>query len=177
MAETTRNVSTRSVIWQAVLDLAAMQPAFSRRDIQRVTGLKYAVVDDHLDRLYEDQKLHRVCAGTYVVTQQFPPDDPISVTVLVDGRLKVEVGDVVLSLNPSGGRKLGSLLQGMAIELSQLQSHGDLSTSVARLEINERKRRTLDRYLQKRVEEISALAQPAEPMRKNLAKLKAVATA
>lgn len=85
--------STRDRIWLAILELASVGRAFTRSRLAGLTGLKFSIVDDHMERSIEDEFVARINPGVFELVQQYPADQPISCTPLDDGRVKLERGD------------------------------------------------------------------------------------
>ena len=138
--------TTNETIFQACLDLHNAGRMISRQLLVKVTAIKMGVVDDHVTRMVDNGRLRRVANGILEVVEQFPPNRPISKTVLPDGRVTIEVGDDVLQLTPSEAQVLGASLIGEATVFSQLHSDRDMSDQVARLqrEAQDAKRRLAD---------------------------------
>lgn len=110
------------IIADAIADLYAQQQVITRETLVHVTGLKMTVIDDHVSRMVEDGRLHRVRAGVFVPLTPEPEPRAISVTDSPDGRTIVEIGDWVVKLWPKEARALGRRLLGEAIQFSNLQA-------------------------------------------------------
>ncbi|MCO5976802.1 hypothetical protein [Ideonella oryzae] len=121
MTATVEITSTQRV-YDAVVDLHALEQVATRETVARLTGLKLTVVDDRLRALVDDQKLKRVLRGVYVPVETHPPARDISKTILSDGRVKIEIGDEVLTLTPREDRMLSSLMAGTAAQAIAIQT-------------------------------------------------------
>jgi hypothetical protein len=140
---------TRERIWHAAQELASVGRCFTRQRLAQLCGLAFSIIDDHVDRLIEDGMIRRIRHGVFEVVPQFESDGPISLTVLDDTRVKLEVGDVVLTLSPAGARTAAKMLAGWATELATLDSHAEIVAIVnhsdARSRRNERRVDAIER--------------------------------
>ena len=104
------------IVYQAVRDLAT-ESSIARRDaIKKRTGLPYSIIDEAIKRLREDEgSVYRLKSGAFVPIERYQ-EEAISATVLVDGTVKIEVGDELLTLSPRGCAKLMGLLVGAALQ-------------------------------------------------------------
>lgn len=125
--------STSQIIWDAITDLYAQHQVVSRETVCQVTGLKMTVVDDHVSRMIDDGKVHRVRAGVFVPVVVAPEPRPISVTDMPDGMTIVEMGDEVWKLWPKEVRVLATRLAGNAIQLSNIQAAHEAGETAAEL--------------------------------------------
>ncbi len=104
--------TNRQAILQCIVDLTDHNQAAARSRIIELTGLKGSIVDDHIDRLKNDNLIRTLYPGVYEPVDQ-TPDRAVSVTSLNHGRLKLEIGDdVVTDLTPREALALGKLLAG-----------------------------------------------------------------
>lgn len=129
----------RERIWSTIQELASVGKSFTRQRLAAITGLKFHVVDDHMDRFIEEDLVHRIGAGVFELVQHYPPDEPISITALDDGRVKLERGDGLWTLNPAEVRRLAKMLQGWSTELAYLDTQADLIAIVNRIDTNSRR--------------------------------------
>lgn len=129
------------IVLDAIKDLHDREQVVTREALSEVTGLKLTIVDNCLKSLVNDHLIVRANRGVFVPTVQHPPARAISKTVLPDGRVKIEVGDVVLELTPKEDRALAGLMSGaggqlVAIEAGHqiTQIAGDMAHRLRRLE-------------------------------------------
>lgn len=129
------------IVLDAIKDLHDREQVVTREALSEVTGLKLTIVDNSLKTLVNDHLIVRANRGVFVPTVQHPPARAISKTVLPDGRVKIEVGDVVLELTPKEDRALAGLMSGaggqlVAIEAGHqiTQIAGDMAHRLRRLE-------------------------------------------
>jgi hypothetical protein len=114
--------TTREIIWQAITDLHNAEQTVTRKTLQELTGLKFTTIDEHVDKMVNnDGCLIRLIAGVFRPVFTPPPARAISTTYMPDGMCLVEVGDVVLHLWPREARILGGALAGHAIQQAQIQ--------------------------------------------------------
>lgn len=108
--------SPRQVVQDTVLDLFNTGRVAHRETIVEVTGLKLAIVDDHLKRLTADGHLRRVERGVYAPVPAPREDRPVSNTMLPDGTCKIEVGDDMMTLTMREARMLASVIGGITLQ-------------------------------------------------------------
>lgn len=114
--------STAQQIWDVIVDLQNKERLVTRRSVVDLTGLKPALVDDHLERLVTRGLLRRMGAGVLEVVEVFPPARSISKTLLPSGLVKLEIGDVVLDLTPKEARMVSDLFRSDMLALLDTQA-------------------------------------------------------
>lgn len=134
MAVKDGETSNRAKVWAVVLELAAENRHFTRVRVRDLSGLKFSIIDDHFNRFLEEEKIRRLGNGIYEMVRQFEPDRAVTVTTLEDSRVKVEIGDVVLAINPTEARKLGQHLAGWAMRLAEEDWKRDFIALMSRLD-------------------------------------------
>lgn len=77
--------SARNRIRLAILELASVGRAFTRSRLAGLTGLKFSIVDDHMERFIEEKLVARINPSVFELVQQYPADQPISCTPLEAG--------------------------------------------------------------------------------------------
>ena len=87
------------IVLRTITDLCDHNQGASRQRIVELTGLKMATVDDQIESLKTKGLIRSLYAGVYEPIDQ-QEDRLISTTSLPRGRMKLEVGDVVLDLTP-----------------------------------------------------------------------------
>ena len=105
--------TTNEIVYRCIVDLHGAGKIPTREVIVAETRLKFSVVDDHVKRLRDDGRITKVVNGVFepvVLHKEYPP----TVSVLHDGRVKVEYGDMVMTLTPRGAKDVGNLLAGFA---------------------------------------------------------------
>lgn len=125
--------STKRVL-DAVRELRAQDQTATRETVAELTGLKLSIVDDRLRALVDEGELKRLLRGIYELVQKYPPARPMSKTILGDGMLKIEIGDVVLDLTPTEDRNLALLQAGAAAQVAAIETgkqHLFLATELA----------------------------------------------
>jgi hypothetical protein len=96
-----RSKEHRENIYQAVVDLHNRNLKASRQLIADLTGLKLSIVDDHLGTLKTLGRIRTLYAGVFEPVIEFTLDRAISVTRLPGSLVKLELGDEIVTLNPS----------------------------------------------------------------------------
>jgi hypothetical protein len=122
--------SNAQQVWDACVDLANREKAINRKSIGELTGLKLTIVDDHVERMIDHGRLVRKGHGILELVEVFPPPRPISKTVLPNGLVKLEVGDLCLDLTPKESRTLAQMF---GPELHALQDVESGNWALARI--------------------------------------------
>ena len=116
--------TTRQIVLQAIITLTEHNQAASRQRIQEVAGLTYDTVDMALKRLREEGLIRVVASGYYEPIDQ-TVDRAISTTSLPHGRLKLEIGDdVVTNLTPREALALAKQLAGLLFAFGAMTRTG-----------------------------------------------------
>lgn len=105
--------TTNEIVYRCIVDLHGAGKIPTREVIVAETRLKFSVVDDHVKRLRDDGRITKVVNGVFapiVMHTEYPP----TASVLQDGRVKIEYGDMVMTLTPRGAKDVGNLLAGFA---------------------------------------------------------------
>lgn len=116
--------TTRQIVMQAVITLTEHNQAASRQRIQEMAGLTYDAVDMALKRLKDEGQIRVVASGYYEPIDQ-TVDRLISTTSLPHGRLKLEIGDdVVTNLTPREALALAKQLAGLLFAFGAMTHSG-----------------------------------------------------
>jgi len=118
---------------QVIGELHAAGRVVTRTVVTEITGQSYAVVDDHLKRLFEDGGVRRVAPGVYEPIDAMPTPRAISVTRMPGGWVKIEAGDDILTLTPEEERMLAASIVGAAGQFHALAAGRDLADQIADL--------------------------------------------
>lgn len=110
--ETSHLDSTRQRVLQCIVDLHNARRPVSRNLVAQHLNERLSVVDDAVKRLKEDGLVRTVVPGIVEPVEQFPPDRPISKTVLPNGWTKLEFGDECHQFTPHESAVIGSLFHG-----------------------------------------------------------------
>ena len=89
------NKTTLQQILDTVQELHNLEQIVTREAVREATGLALTTVDDRLATLVDRGDITRIGRGVFVPAVKHPPARPISKTVLPDGSVKIEVGDVL----------------------------------------------------------------------------------
>lgn len=89
----------KEIVFQVIADLCEHNQGASRARIVELTHLKMTTVDEQVKRLKEDGRIRALFNGLFEPIDT-TEDRPVSTTSMARGRMKLEVGDVVLDLTP-----------------------------------------------------------------------------
>ena len=104
-----------NIIYKAVRDLSDEETIARRESLKKRTGLPYSIIDEAIKRLREDEgSVYRLKSGAFIPIERYE-EEAISATVLIDGHVKIEVGDQLMTLTPRGCAKMMGLLVGAAM--------------------------------------------------------------
>jgi len=107
------------VIYQCIVDLRNANRIASRQIVSNITGLKLAIVDDHIKTLLDNHKLRRVVNGIVEPMEDAPIDRAVSVTYLPSGVIKFEIGDYCLDLTFREAVNVEAALAGAKIRMGR----------------------------------------------------------
>lgn len=91
--------TSRQIVLQAITTICEHNQYANRASVTRMSGLSQGVVDDHIKKLKADDIIRMDVPGFYYPVDQ-TVDRMVSVTGMPMGRMKVEIGDVLLILTP-----------------------------------------------------------------------------
>lgn len=146
------------IVWETILQLANDGRLITRRNLREVTGLSYEQIDECVKRLEDGGKVIKAGAGLIEVVPLYPPQRAQSLTTLPDGRVKWEIGDVLVEFTPTEARDHSMLFAGFARQFEELEiSNKALArTAELALEVKQLKR------------EVAALKQPKDERQMDL---------
>ena len=127
------NKTTLQQILDTVQDLHNLEQIVTREAVREATGLALTTVDDRLAVLVDRGDITRIGRGVFVPAVRHPPARPISKTVLPDGTVKIEIGDVLLDLTPREDRHLAAMMAGGAAQLASIELGHESATQIAAL--------------------------------------------
>jgi len=114
--------TTRETILQIIVDLCEHNLVASRIRIAEMSGLPMTIVDEHIKNLKTDGLIRALYAGCYEPVDQ-TLDRPVSTTTLSRGRMKLEIGDdVITNLTPREAFALAKQLAGLLVVFGLAQS-------------------------------------------------------
>lgn len=114
--------SSRIQVLEAVHALYDQDLEITRSALVRQTGLKTVTVDDCIKELKRRDEIWSPEDGVYRPKVRYEPSQPVSVTILPTGHVKLEKGDQVMEFNPFEWRQqvapvaAGSCAQAAVIE-------------------------------------------------------------
>lgn len=129
----TRRISTTELVYDAVVELHALEQIITREALADYLNLKLSIIDDKLKTLANDGLIARIQRGVYVPVEKYPPTRPISHTELPDGTVVLDIGDDVLKLTPREARTLAVMLGARAIQASQINLSDQVGMMVAEI--------------------------------------------
>lgn len=91
--------TSRQIVLQAIVTICEHNAYANRASVTRLSGLSQVIVDDHIKKLKADDVIRMDVPGFYYPVDQ-SVDRRVSTTGLPLGRVKIEVGDELLELNP-----------------------------------------------------------------------------
>jgi len=106
--------SNREAVLSAIQVISDHREAASKQQIVNMTGINTSVVNDHVKALREDGLITMVQPGWYAPIDQ-EPDRLVSTTNMPRGRMKIEIGDSILELNPREAFSLAKQLAGLLL--------------------------------------------------------------
>ena len=109
--------TSRQIVLQSIMTICEHNAYANRASVTRLSGLPQVIVDDHVKKLKADDIIRMDVPGFYYPVDQ-SVDRAISTTSLPLGRLKVEVGDNLLELNPREAFALAKLMAGLLLAFS-----------------------------------------------------------
>lgn len=133
MTNSSPNPTSTQRVFDAVCDLHALEQIATRETVAELTGLKLSIVDDRLSTLVDDEKLKRVLRGVYVPVETFAQARDISKTIVSNGLVKYEIGEVVLALTPREERRLAELSSGVLTQAIAIESSRQTSILVTEM--------------------------------------------
>lgn len=104
--------TSRQIVLQAITTICEHNAYANRASVTRLSGLSQVIVDDHIKKLKADDIIRMDVPGFYYPVDQ-SVDRLVSTTGLPLGRLKIEVGNELLELNPREAFALAKQVSGL----------------------------------------------------------------
>ena len=123
--------SSTTIVLEAVQDLHAKEQIVTRETLAELTGLTLSIIDDRVGTLVDRGDILRVQRGVYVPAIQHPPARAMSKTLLADGWVKIEIGDMVFLLTPREDRMLAALQAGAAAQAIAIETGRNIAMLAA----------------------------------------------
>ena len=116
-----RTLVTNEQVYQCIVDLVTGNPrrTATRQVIASELQVPYALVDEHIDRLLDKGRIRRVVPGVFEPSKVWP-DKVIGTLVLPDGRVKLEIDDLVLEPTRRDVRNILYCLGGFALNCQRM---------------------------------------------------------
>ena len=107
--------TNRERVLQCIVDLHNDRRSAARRLIADLLDMKLTVVDEAVKRLREDGLVRMIIPGVFEPIEQHPPSRPLCFTSLPDGRVRLEVDDILIEFTPHEAQQVGRFLHGHAV--------------------------------------------------------------
>ncbi|WP_313330463.1 hypothetical protein [Comamonas sp.] len=114
--------TTGQIIFDTLQDLHQQGQVATRELLCDLTGFKMTIVDDHISRMIENGRVHRLRAGVFTLVAAMPEPRAISMTRMGDGTTILEIGECVVHIYPRERRELATMLVGDAVQYSNIQA-------------------------------------------------------
>lgn len=122
--QATGNRTNRQVVMDAIHELAGLEHAITRENLQATTGLTPHIIDHHVSRMVDEEgTLRRVRPGAYELVKGVGKMPTIYFTDLDDGSLIIEAeecGKLVVS-DARVARKIAERLSGSYTQVAMLE--------------------------------------------------------
>lgn len=122
-----------AIVLETIVELQAAGRVACRATIAEMLNVPVVKIDEHTKRLFEDGLVRRLMPGVYEPIKPIPQARAVSMTKLVDGMTKLEIGDACLDLTPHECRAIASMLLGAAFDSHLLNGSRDLADQIAEL--------------------------------------------
>lgn len=114
----TNRLSTSDQVLRAIQECREFGKAATRNSIAQMTGLPVSIVDDRVKYLRSVGRVR--LAGGNVAGVYEPEEDPmedraVSATILPNGTVKYELGEIVVTMSRREAMHSGSLLGGLTL--------------------------------------------------------------
>lgn len=104
----------KEIVFQMIVDLCEHNQGASRARIVELTHMKMTTVDEQVKRLKEDGRIRALFNGLFEPIDT-TEDRAVSTTSMARGRMKVEIGDEVLTLTPREALALAKQMAGVLL--------------------------------------------------------------
>lgn len=122
MSHGPKEITSTQLVFDAARDLHAMGEEITREALVAATGLKQYIVDERLRVLVGDERMKRVGRGAFALGEQYHEARAMSKTLLPNGLMKYEIGDVTLLLSPAEDRMLCILVAGSSAHIATIEA-------------------------------------------------------
>ena len=111
--------TNRAKVLQAIIDLDDHQKKATKQAIIELTHLSVPSVTDSIDALHDCGLIKRLYDGVWIPVDS-TPDRIVSTSSLPMGRMKIELGDDVMTLTPRESLALAKQLMGVVMTFKAL---------------------------------------------------------
>ena len=113
--------TSRAEVYSAIFEMHSQEQIVTRETLAAVMGLPLRIIDDNVGALCDSGQVSRVQRGVFVPTEVHPVSRVISLTMLPDETIKLDIGDEVLTLTPKETRSLAVILSGHATQFASIE--------------------------------------------------------
>lgn len=113
--------TTGQIIWETIVGLTNDERSITRQVLRDVTGLSYEVIDDHIKKLENSGRIIKVGKGLIEVVPLYPPERVQSFTPLPNGKVKWEMGDILVEFTPPEARRHAMMFTGFARQFEDIE--------------------------------------------------------
>ena len=101
-------------VLRAIIDLDAHDKRPTRQAIAAITHLAIPRISESINTLFDAGKIKRLYDGVWIPVDT-TPDRVISASPMPQGRLKIELGDEIITLTPRESFELAKLVGGILL--------------------------------------------------------------
>lgn len=141
MVTTIKERTNKQLVLEAIEDLHRQEQVVTREALEEFTGLKRSIIDDRVKALKNDGCIITKQRGVYEPIDRHPPARHISMTMLPDGWIVLDIGDDVVKCTPREARMVATALSGVATHAVNIEQGtqaayiaNDLASQVRSLE-------------------------------------------
>lgn len=106
--------TNRARVYQAIVDLDEHGRKPTRQAVSHLTGLSMSSVAESIDALHDCNLIRRVYDGVWEPVDQ-TPDRIVSTSMLPQGRMRLEIGNEIMTLTPREALSLAKMLAGVLL--------------------------------------------------------------
>lgn len=129
-------MSNSQKVLDTIIDLHNTEQPITRETVSSAMNISMREIDAALTYLVDCGRIIRVQRGVFRPSTSHAPARLISQSELSDGCVMIEIGDdISLVLTPKEARILGTMLQGRALQYSQIETGQSMHALACSLEL------------------------------------------
>ena len=113
--------TNKEIILDCIIDLHNSEQTVTRELLLDVLDLKKNIIDDNVTSLVNEGRVYRVRRGVYAPSSTHPKARHIWKGTLSCGLVKLEIGDIVITLTPKEARILGKEMMGDGMQYANIE--------------------------------------------------------